>query len=358
MIGFRVGEQMSRDHLLRTLVQGQYVRNDVTSTPRHVPRQGRHHRDLPRLPGDGGAHRVLRRRDRAAHDAAPAHRRGAERGHRALRRRGHPLRRRRRDHGPRHRDDPGGARRAARRAREREQAARGAAAAHAHHVRPRDDAAGRHLRRHRELLAPHGRPRARLGAQLPARLLPRGLRARRSTSRTSPFPQIGAMYEGDMSRKRTLVEHGFRLPSAMDNRPLTWGEFLERIGQTVYLSATPGPVRDGEGRRRRRRADHPADRPDRSRGHRQADQGPDRRPHRPDQGPHRAATSASSSPRSPRRWPRTSPTTSSRPASARATCTARSTPCGASSCCASSAWASTTSSSASTCCARASTSPR
>lgn len=54
-------------------------------------------------------------------------------------------------------------------------------------------------------------------------------------------PQIGAMYEGDMSRKRTLVEHGFRLPSAMDNRPLKWDEFLERIGQTVYLSATPGP---------------------------------------------------------------------------------------------------------------------
>ncbi len=53
-------------------------------------------------------------------------------------------------------------------------------------------------------------------------------------------PQIGAMYEGDMSRKRTLVEHGFRLPSAMDNRPLTWEEFLERVGQTVYLSATPG----------------------------------------------------------------------------------------------------------------------
>ncbi|MGB3258172.1 MAG: excinuclease ABC subunit UvrB [Ornithinimicrobium sp.] len=53
-------------------------------------------------------------------------------------------------------------------------------------------------------------------------------------------PQIGAMYEGDMSRKRTLVEHGFRLPSAMDNRPLKWEEFLERMGQTVYLSATPG----------------------------------------------------------------------------------------------------------------------
>ena len=54
-------------------------------------------------------------------------------------------------------------------------------------------------------------------------------------------PQIGAMYEGDMSRKRTLVDHGFRLPSAMDNRPLKWEEFVQRIGQTVYLSATPGP---------------------------------------------------------------------------------------------------------------------
>jgi excinuclease ABC subunit B len=54
-------------------------------------------------------------------------------------------------------------------------------------------------------------------------------------------PQIGAMYEGDVSRKRVLVEHGFRLPSAIDNRPLTWDEFCDRIGQTLYLSATPGP---------------------------------------------------------------------------------------------------------------------
>jgi excinuclease ABC subunit B len=54
-------------------------------------------------------------------------------------------------------------------------------------------------------------------------------------------PQIGAMYEGDVSRKRVLVEHGFRLPSAIDNRPLTWDEFLDRIDQTIYLSATPGP---------------------------------------------------------------------------------------------------------------------
>ncbi len=52
-------------------------------------------------------------------------------------------------------------------------------------------------------------------------------------------PQIGAMYEGDRSRKRTLVDFGFRLPSALDNRPLTFAEFTERTGQTVYLSATP-----------------------------------------------------------------------------------------------------------------------
>jgi excinuclease ABC subunit B len=55
------------------------------------------------------------------------------------------------------------------------------------------------------------------------------------------IPQIGGMYEGDASRKRILIEHGFRLPSAADNRPLRFDEFLERVGQSVYLSATPGP---------------------------------------------------------------------------------------------------------------------
>ncbi|EFV14814.1 excinuclease ABC subunit UvrB [Segniliparus rugosus] len=59
-------------------------------------------------------------------------------------------------------------------------------------------------------------------------------------------PQIGAMFEGDMARKRNLVEYGFRLPSAVDNRPLTWEEFSERVGQTVYLSATPGPYELGQ----------------------------------------------------------------------------------------------------------------
>ncbi len=58
-------------------------------------------------------------------------------------------------------------------------------------------------------------------------------------------PQIGGMYEGDRSRKTMLVDHGFRLPSAIDNRPLKWEEFVDRIGQTVYLSATPGPYELG-----------------------------------------------------------------------------------------------------------------
>jgi len=54
-------------------------------------------------------------------------------------------------------------------------------------------------------------------------------------------PQVRGMFEGDQSRKRTLVEYGFRLPSALDNRPLNFAEFESRIGQTIYVSATPGP---------------------------------------------------------------------------------------------------------------------
>jgi excinuclease ABC subunit B len=62
-------------------------------------------------------------------------------------------------------------------------------------------------------------------------------------------PQIGGMYEGDRSRKVTLVEHGFRLPSAIDNRPLRFDEFLDRIGQRIFVSATPGPFEHRESSR-------------------------------------------------------------------------------------------------------------
>lgn len=58
-------------------------------------------------------------------------------------------------------------------------------------------------------------------------------------------PQLRAMYNGDQSRKKTLVDYGFRLPSALDNRPLTFDEFTERINQIIYVSATPGPYEMG-----------------------------------------------------------------------------------------------------------------
>ena len=56
------------------------------------------------------------------------------------------------------------------------------------------------------------------------------------------FPQIRGMYNGDQARKQVLVDHGFRLPSAMDNRPLTFEEFEQHINQVIYVSATPGPL--------------------------------------------------------------------------------------------------------------------
>jgi transcription-repair coupling factor (superfamily II helicase) len=137
--------------------------------------------------------------------------------------------------------DRGRARRAARRARGRGQAARGAAAADAHQLRPRDDPRGRVLQRHRELLAALRRPGA---GEAPYTLLdyfPDDFVVFIDESHVT-VPQIGGMYEGDRSRKDNLVEHGFRLPSARDNRPLTFDEFLERIGQRLFISATPGPT--------------------------------------------------------------------------------------------------------------------
>ena len=94
-----------------------------------------------------------------------------------------------------------------------------------------------------------GRQRRRAAVH-PARLLPRRLARRRSTSRTSTVPQLHGQYEGDRSRKETLVEHGFRLPSALDNRPLRFEEFIERVNQVVFMSATPGAYELRDRRRR------------------------------------------------------------------------------------------------------------
>ena len=91
------------------------------------------------------------------------------------------------------------------------------------------------------------------------------------------IPQIGGMYEGDRSRKQTLVDFGFRLPSAIDNRPLKFDEFLPRVGQLVMVSATPGEFERGDVEADRR-ADRPPDRDRRPGGRGPGDAQPDRRP--------------------------------------------------------------------------------
>ena len=74
------------------------------------------------------------------------------------------------------------------------------------------------------------------------------------------MPQVRGMYHGDRSRKEVLVAYGFRLPSALDNRPLNFEEWEARVSQLLFVSATPGPYELQPRRRRRGRADHPADR--------------------------------------------------------------------------------------------------
>jgi excinuclease ABC subunit B len=166
-------------------------------------------------------------------------------------------------------------------------------------------------------------------------------------------PQLGGMYEGDLSRKSTLVEHGFRLPSAIDNRPLKFEEFTERVHQTVYMSATPSAYELRMSPTVVEQIVRPTGlidpevqiRPTRARSTTSS---------RRSVGAPRPI-SGCSSPRSRRRWPRISPTISSRWAYGSGTCTPRSTPCSASRSCATCGWGSSTCSSASTCSVRVST---
>ena len=94
-------------------------------------------------------------------------------------------------------------------------------------------------------------------------------------------PQVRGMYHGDRSRKEVLVEYGFRLPSALDNRPLSFEEWEARVRQLIYVSATPGPYELQKAARRGGRAGHPADRPDGPADRGPAGPGPGRRPARP-----------------------------------------------------------------------------
>ena len=154
---------------------------------------------------------------------------------------GDPLRRRSRAHGARDRRHRGRARGPARRAGAAGQAAGGPAAAHAHHLRHRDDAPGRLVLGHRELLAAHRRPRRRARHRtLPARLLPRGLPAghRRVARHGAADRRDVRGRHVAQARRWSTTASGCR--ARWTTGRCKWEEFLERIGQTVYLSATPG----------------------------------------------------------------------------------------------------------------------
>ena len=208
--------------------------------PRHLPGPRRHHRDHPGLRGTRGPDRDVRRRDRAADDPAPAHRRGDQRGRGALRVPGVPLRA-----GPERmeRAIAGIEAELADRLAELEQ---GGKLLEAQRLRMRTTYDIEMLRQVGSCSGIENYSRHIDGREVgspPNTLLdyfPEDFLLVVDESHNT-VPQIGAMYEGDVSRKRVLVEHGFRLPSAIDNRPLTWDEFCDRIGQTIYLSATPGP---------------------------------------------------------------------------------------------------------------------
>jgi len=127
-------------------------------------------------------------------------------------------------------------------------AARSAAPGDADPLRSRHAARGRLLQRHRELLAPsHGREPGSTPWCL-IDFFPKDWLLFVDESHVT-LPQVHGMYAGDRSRKEVLVEHGFRLPSALDNRPLTYAEFDDHINQVVYVSATPGRTKRSTARR-------------------------------------------------------------------------------------------------------------
>ena len=292
----KLGESRDRDELLRTLVTEQYTRNDLSFTRGTFRVRGDTIEIFPvyeelavriEMFGDEVErlyylHPLTGEVVREVEElfVFPAT----------------PLRRRPRADGagdPRHRGRAGGA---AGRAGAAGQAAGGAAAAHAHDLRHRDDAPGRLLLRHRELLAAHRRPRARQRRQLPHRLLPRRLPAghrRVARDRAADRRHVRGRHVPQADARRA------RLPAAVgDGQPAAEVGGVPRPDrQTVYLSATPGPVRAGPHRRRVRRAGHPPDRPGRPGGRGQADQGPDRRPGARDPASAPRRTSGSWSPR-------------------------------------------------------------
>ena len=177
------------------------------------------------------------------------------------------------------------------RARGRGQGPRGAAAAPADDVRPGDDPGDRLLPRHRELLAAPHRARSRASRRRRCSTTCRADALMIIDESHQTVPQIRGMYHGDRSRKEVLVAYGFRLPSALDNRPLNFEEWEQRVTQRLFVSATPGPYELRKSGGRGGRADHPADRAGRPADRGPAGQGAGRRPAGRD--PRRAPAAAS-----------------------------------------------------------------
>ncbi len=236
------GVPLDRDWAIKRLVDIQYQRTTSRLRPGPVPGPGRHLEVLPaydesiiRIELWGDTVERIMRMDPLTGEVIDEYDEAVDLP-------GHPLRGQRGPDAPGDRDHRGRAGRAPGHPGAREQAARGAAPADADQLRPRDAARGGVLQRDRELLAAHRRPDGRASRSLHApRLLPEATGCACIDESHVTVPQLHGMYEGDMSRKRTLVEFGFRLPSAMDNRPLRFDEFTERVQQVVFMSATPSP---------------------------------------------------------------------------------------------------------------------
>ena len=251
----RKGEMIDRDALLRKLVSIQYSRNDTALTARDLPGPRRDARDLSRVRRDRVPHRPVRRRGRAPPAVRSHHRRGDRGRHRARRDlAGLALQRARGDDRGGRRRDRSGAERALRRARgSRASCSSRTGCGSAPSTTWRccassDSAAGSRTTRGSSTAArPATRPYCLLD------YFPDDFVCFIDESHQT-VPQIGGMYEGDRSRKQTLVDYGFRLPSALDNRPQTFQEFLSITPQMVFVSATPGefernPIRRGSSNR-------------------------------------------------------------------------------------------------------------
>ena len=241
VLRLRTGGQYRRDAVLRHLVDLQYQRNDAALTRARFRVRGDTLEIGPASVRDHRPGRVLRRRGRADHGARPADRRAARRAQGAERLPGHPLRDAARQAPAR---DRGASRRrwrsASARWRPRDGRSRRPGCASGRRSTSRCCASSASARgvenysRHLSQREPGRRPWTLLDYFPPDWLLI-------VDESHMTIPQVVGMYKNDRTRKEILVDFGFRLPSALDNRPLTFEEFEVHVNQAIYVSATPGP---------------------------------------------------------------------------------------------------------------------